>query len=213
VTFRLHPVQAGAQTWTVRSGDVRVLAALQQKLLDAAMSIESLQMRSDDEGFALDVRFASLPEVLREHEVRLREMCGALEVMESGEDVWQAQERLFAVECETVLKVTVLPTKIAAVLEGFAALKGAGEASAVCVADASGIVTVALTACAEHAAAIVEDLRSRVRGEGGMVVVLRGDVGLERWGGSPPAIAVMRAVKEEFDPLRLLNPGKFVGGI
>ena len=213
VTFRLHPVQANAQTWTVRSGDVRVLASLQQKLSVAAMSIESLQMRGEVEGFALDVRFASLPEVLIEHEGRLREMCGGLEVVEGAEDVWGARERLFAAECETVLKVTVLPSKMAAVLDGFAALKGVGGAQAECVADATGIVTVGLTACAEHAAAIVEDLRARLRADGGMVVVLRGDVSLDRWGGSPPAIAVMRAVKQEFDPGRLLNPGKFVGGI
>jgi glycolate oxidase FAD binding subunit len=38
-------------------------------------------------------------------------------------------------------------------------------------------------------------------------------VDIDRWGGSPPAIEVMRAVKREFDPDRLLNPGKFVGGI
>jgi glycolate oxidase FAD binding subunit len=213
VTFRLHPVQAETETWTVRSSDLKALAELQRRLLVAAMSIESLQMRSGDDGFALDVRFASLPEVLREHQGRLREMCGALQVVESGEDVWRERERMFSIACETVLKVTVLPTKIGAVLEGFAALKGVGEAGAECVADATGIVTVALTACAEHAAAIVADLRARVRGEGGMVVVLRGDEGMERWGGSPPAIAVMRAVKQEFDPLRLLNPGKFVGGI
>jgi glycolate oxidase FAD binding subunit len=213
VTFRLHPVQASAQTWTVRSSDVRVLAEVQQQLMLAAMSIESLQMRNDDEGFALDVRFASLPEVLVEHERRLREMCGALQVMECGDEVWLERERLFALPAQTVLKVTVLPTKMAALLEGFAALKGVGGASAVCVADATGIVTVALTACAEHAAAIIEDLRARLRGDGGMVVVLRGEAGVDRWGGSPPAIAVMRAIKQQFDPERLLNPGKFVGGI
>ncbi len=134
-------------------------------------------------------------------------------VVEGGEDVWRARERLFEVGCETVLKVTVLPTKIAAVLAGFAAFEGVGGSKAECVADAVGIVTVGLTACAEDAAAIVEDLRARLRADGGMVVVLRGDAGLERWGGSQPAIAVMRAVKQEFDPGRLLNPGKFVGGI
>jgi len=29
----------------------------------------------------------------------------------------------------------------------------------------------------------------------------------------PPALALMRALKQEFDPRRTLNPGRFVAGI
>ncbi len=216
VTFRLHPVQAQSETWTVRSENVQPLAALQQQLLGAAMSIESLQMRAEDDGFALDVRFASLPEVLREHEERLRKLCGPLALSTSHGDVWSAREALFDNSEATILKVTALPSKMSAILQGFQSLNATGS-SAVCVADAVGIITVALTASPAQSATIIDDLRARLRSDGGMVVVLRassnspGDV--DRWGGSPPAIEVMRAVKREFDPDRLLNPGKFVGGI
>jgi glycolate oxidase FAD binding subunit len=33
------------------------------------------------------------------------------------------------------------------------------------------------------------------------------------WGTPPPAFALMRALKERFDPDRRLNPGGFVGGL
>lgn len=216
VTFRLHPAQAHSETWTVRSQDVQPLATLQQQLLGAAMSIESLQMRNEDDGFALDVRFASLPEVLREHEERLRKLCGPLAVSTSPDDVWQVREGLFDKPDATVLKVTALPSKMSAILQGFQSLNAAGS-GAVCVADAVGIITVALIAPPEQSAGIIDDLRARLRSDGGMVVILSAGsnlpVDIDRWGGSPPAIEVMRAVKREFDPDRLLNPGKFVGGI
>jgi len=216
VTFRLHPVQAHSETWAVRSDAAQPLAALQQQLLGAAMSIESLQMRTEDDGFALDVRFASLPEVLREHEERLRKLCGPLALSTSANDVWQARETLFDKPDATILKVTALPSKMSPILQGFQSLNSTGN-NAICVADAVGIITVALATPPAQSATIIDDLRARLRGDGGMVVILRagsnlpGDV--DRWGGSPPAIEVMRAVKREFDPDRLLNPGKFVGGI
>jgi glycolate oxidase FAD binding subunit len=215
-TFRLHPVHPHSETWTIRSGDVHSLASLQQKLFAAAMSIESLQMRNDDEGFALDVRFASLPEVLREHEQRLRQLCGALVLSKAEDDVWLARESLFENPDATILKITALPSKMSAILQGFQSLS-ANRINAACVADAVGIVTVALIAPPAQNAAVIDDLRARLRGDGGMVVILRPSSNLsediDRWGGSPPAIEVMRAVKREFDPDRLLNPGKFVGGI
>ena len=35
----------------------------------------------------------------------------------------------------------------------------------------------------------------------------------DAWGTPPPAFALMRALKERFDPQRRLNPGGFVGGL
>lgn len=37
--------------------------------------------------------------------------------------------------------------------------------------------------------------------------------GMDIWGATPETIDVMRALKEQFDPARILNPGRFVGGI
>jgi glycolate oxidase FAD binding subunit len=47
------------------------------------------------------------------------------------------------------------------------------------------------------------------------VVVLAADPALKRgidvWGRTPETIDVMRAIKHEFDPHRVLNPGRFAG--
>jgi glycolate dehydrogenase FAD-binding subunit len=61
-------------------------------------------------------------------------------------------------------------------------------------------------------------LRDAVADVGGGVVVERASrtlrERLDPWGPVPaPALAVMRAIKTEFDPLGILNPGRFVAGL
>jgi glycolate oxidase FAD binding subunit len=36
---------------------------------------------------------------------------------------------------------------------------------------------------------------------------------IDVWGAPPPTLALMRAIKNQFDPKAVLNPGRFVGGI
>jgi glycolate oxidase FAD binding subunit len=37
--------------------------------------------------------------------------------------------------------------------------------------------------------------------------------GYDAWGEVGPALAIMKRIKERFDPKGVLNPGRFVGGI
>jgi len=37
--------------------------------------------------------------------------------------------------------------------------------------------------------------------------------GIDVWGPDPPTLSLMRAIKRQFDPQGLLNPGRFLGGI
>jgi glycolate oxidase FAD binding subunit len=57
-----------------------------------------------------------------------------------------------------------------------------------------------------------------VAGDGGSVVIERGPAALrariDPWGPVPaPALRLMRALKQEFDPERTLNPGRFVASL
>jgi len=67
-------------------------------------------------------------------------------------------------------------------------------------------------------ARLVERLREAVADHDGGVVIERGGRGLrariDPWGFvTPAALALMRALKERFDPTGTLNRGRFVGGI
>ena len=64
----------------------------------------------------------------------------------------------------------------------------------------------------------MERLRAAVAPAGGSVTVQRAPRGVrlavDPWGPvEPSAFALMRALKEEFDARRVLNPGRFVGGL
>ncbi len=37
--------------------------------------------------------------------------------------------------------------------------------------------------------------------------------GIDVWGPAPPSLALMRTIKQQFDPQRILNPGRFIAGI
>jgi glycolate oxidase FAD binding subunit len=65
---------------------------------------------------------------------------------------------------------------------------------------------------------LVAPLREALAAEGGSLVVERAPLDLKRaadvWGPLPEtALAVMKRLKAEFDPRRVLNPGRFVGGL
>lgn len=77
-----------------------------------------------------------------------------------------------------------------------------------------GVLEAALPAIDPPA---LDALRAEVAAHGGTVVVLEAPAeikaGLDVWGPVGDALAVMRRVKEQFDPGRRLAPGRFVGGI
>ena len=215
-TFRLHPVQQYLATHTVRAEDIVPLANLMAAVLTAGLSVEGMQLRTEAGAFALDVQLASLPEVLVEQEERLRLLAGEL-AMEAGvADTWRHREQLFSNSHAMVLKITALPTKLAALVAGFGQLDQEPHHTVSCVADPVGIVTAAVTAPAQTLAVIVEDLRARLAASGGAVVVLQqGELpdAVDPWGEAPAAIEVMREVKRQFDPKRMFSPGRVVGGI
>jgi glycolate oxidase FAD binding subunit len=69
----------------------------------------------------------------------------------------------------------------------------------------------------ERLARFVSDARERLTARQGGLVVVEAPPELKRavdvWGPPGDAIGLMRRVKRQFDPDRLLSPGRFVGGI
>lgn len=219
-TFRLHGLQPHTKAFTIESPEIAPLADLMSAVLKHGLSAERMQLRNGSLAFALDVELASLPEVLVAQETKLHDLAGPLSMATAAPDVFAARDRLFEHRGATTLKVTALPTKLAALVAGFAQLNALPDHTCFCVADPVGIVTAQIVIANEYGpkllTELVADLRERLMSTGGTVTVLEGGAlpfEVDPWGPPPAAISVMRAIKQEFDPERLLNPGIFVGGI
>ena len=69
----------------------------------------------------------------------------------------------------------------------------------------------------DRVAAAISRIRDLSRQLGGSTVVehcpLSVKRGIDVWGETTDAVEIMRRIKEKFDPARVLNPGRFVGGI
>ena len=61
-----------------------------------------------------------------------------------------------------------------------------------------------------------ERVAAETRGAGNVVISAMPDAArgtVDAWGPPPPSFALMRAMKHNFDPHGLCNPGRFIGGL
>jgi len=112
-----------------------------------------------------------------------------------------------------VLRVSVLPADVGSAMMR---LRELGGELPVLAHVANGVVRARLDD-PELAPRIVPRFRAEVASRGGFVVVERAHpevkVGLDVWGDPGEGAALMRRVKDAFDPRGLFAPGRFVGGI
>jgi len=234
LTLRLHPMPDREGTWLVMLPSAPATQAFIALVLDSTLepmrfellnepALQASSAPSAPVGVAVSI--GSVEGAVREQGARLEELArragGRATAVE--EDFWDRCDRAFAkAEGEVVLQVGVLPSRIAETLEAIAAGQAdlrSGATPMVTGCAASGSIRVVLTgADMEDAAAFVTHLRDAVRGFDGSVVVQAGPrelrTALDPWGPvEPTAFELMRRLRDEFDPRRVLNPGRFVGGL
>jgi glycolate oxidase FAD binding subunit len=80
-----------------------------------------------------------------------------------------------------------------------------------------GVLLVRIGGDVERQTRMLAGLRERLPAPTGSVVLVRGSDDLKSrvdpWGPLGDGLGVMRAIKRQFDPLKILNPGRGPGGL
>jgi len=186
-TFRLHPLPKHTHTVTAAVPDLGAMQQLLNKILDAQLVPAAVQVRVGAGAPQIDVLFEGTEEGIYAQIDRLREMTP---FTENDAEVFQ--------RLDAGAKISVLPARIAETLEGL---------DGYAVVEATGIGWVQ----SPH----LPQMREKIEGMGGSLVLLRPITGLDAWGNTAggDALPLMHAIKQRFDPRGILNPGVFVGGI
>lgn len=204
--FRLHPLPAHTLTLKISCESLGEAQALLLAIQDSQLAHSALQLRVDDEEgdvARLDILFEGTQAGIAAQRAVLEQIAGSAAVDQAAAEVWGARQRLWPVPKDAaVAKISVLPSELAWTCELVRSVAGEDWTIA---AYGTGIGYVRLRkGCALARKALEERGRS---------LVMLSEAALEAWGEPGDALAVMRALKHEFDPSGTLNPGRFVGGI
>ena len=214
VTFRLHPVSQHTETFTIAAAAAAPLAAVLKGIAQSYLLADALQLRGDGGGFHLDMQLSSHPDARHTEALRSMTHAAGLGLGSNSDSVWKASESLVSRRDRLLLKATMPSTDVSAFTQEV--VEKGGE----CVAQSFGIMYASFPAD-ELSFKLAEEFRYHVGLQGGTTFLLMrtpSAINAETWGFAakgelPNALPLMREIKRRFDPNRVLNPGRFFGGI
>jgi glycolate oxidase FAD binding subunit len=227
--FRLHPLPRNILSFTFEAQNLADANRLLLAIQDSKLAHTGLQIRSAAETSpAVDIRFDGTEAGLAAQTETLRKLAGPAKETESSNKVWQARQDLFDGTASlnrnatgpipaAIAKFSVLPTDIAAICEQVRDLARFAGVDWRAVVQGTGLGWVRLEAhnpLAIHQ--MLQALRSELERIGGSLVVSYRPPetpALDAWGNCGDILPLMLSIKEQFDPRKTLNPGRFVGGI
>ena len=204
-TFRLHPLPEISQTVVVSGLSPAEVVAMVSRVRAAQLEPVAAAALRRPSGYDLALCFEGFGKGVEQQLGNLRHLAPAAR---ATEDAWARHDEV-RMGGPLRIKVAALPSQLPDVDRLVAPLGlrfawyptlGLGFAS-----GASG----------EHAAGLIADARAELTRRGGSLVVQAAPSTLrvDPWGPPPPAFPLFERLKQNFDPDRRLNPGRFVGGL
>jgi glycolate oxidase FAD binding subunit len=212
VVMRLHPRPAATMTAAGRADDPRVLAEAASAVAHSPFGPDCLDVCWAEGVGEVLARFAgAAPDAGAEEVAELMQQAG-LETRLEGDDeaLWDRQRRRQRSPDGTVVRVSALASELPKVVRS-------AEVVGASLVGRAGLGLSWLTLAGGEGSEVVpsiEELRRRLHPFPCVVLDAPQDVRekVDPWGDAS-AMALMRRVKDRFDPLGVCNPGIFVGGI
>jgi glycolate oxidase FAD binding subunit len=223
-TLRVAPSPRAESTVAATAESARAAAKLILRARDAGLAVRGAELLSPAASFAVGGDHAWMAlfrlgggdaAVLRSaKELRVLAAAAGGVPREADMGLWDRWRAAFA-PTGLSLRASVAPSQVGEAVEVLDR-RFAGASSRVSATVAAGMILARLQPTATtRAVALVERARETVGRFGGFVVVDAAPATYKRehdvFGSARPDFALMRRLKEEFDPKRILSPGRFVG--
>ena len=228
LTLRLTPFPEAEATLVV-SGSLLQLAEFSGEILDSVLLPSAIVLwksktgsssEAPQSGWQMAVRAEGFAEHVGRHLRDLQLMAERLGLSTAAYSD-TAHEKLWAGICdfpllghELVFRVMVPRSAVADLLNGVEDWDSTDSSLAIIADIAAGAIWIGSNQT-KLAAARFAQLRSKAAQHKGHVVLVDAPADLKRnldiWGPAPAAFFLMRRIKQQFDPQRLMNPGRFVG--
>jgi glycolate oxidase FAD binding subunit len=212
VTFKVSPLPVSTCNIFMNSEDLGTLTSLARDIANSQLPVQGLAIIfRPTPVMALQVRLAAGQSAVERAAAEIHAMSDTFGVshVEGTDYAWSSAVRTPYV-VSSAARGSAIPSKLPNLLHD------CWELSDIAVAyPSAGVVHLALKEATN--AAELTSLRKRFVDAGGALVIERGPLALRRtvgvWGEPRGDFALMQRLKAELDPGRVLNPGRFVGGI
>jgi glycolate oxidase FAD binding subunit len=218
VTFRVYPLPSNTGT-VILTGSINWLAQVAKILLASTLTPISVDVLSTAFSRHLEisntpslvVKFATIPESIAEQSAQLLSIAKGLGLKggswqgEQAEQLWSGIQTGIWGDAPIGCKLGVRST---AAVDTIELLDRSTEN------NAKGVIHLSsgIGACALNDAKCITPLRSHCEAAGGFLSVLQAPEAVKQkidvWGYRGNAVPLMREIKQQFDPLDLLNPGR-----
>lgn len=216
--FRVHPLPHTARTLSFSAQNLQTIQQQVLSIQDAKLAHTALQIRCVSGGQpTADILFEATEAGINAQESQLRNLLVSTRAEQAAESIWLARQELWSTaDSAAIAKISILPAGITKTAGDLAQIADSQKLQWQMIVQATGVGTLRLDGEPDRLSAAVEELRAKVEGQGGSLVILhrpKALTALDAWGNPGDALPLMRAVKQQLDPKCTLNPGRFVGGI
>jgi glycolate oxidase FAD binding subunit len=210
--FKVSPLPARVANVTIK-GDFGALISNYRQIAAARLSVKAMVLSREAVGrdWRLQVRLGGGAAAVERSLRDLESLAGTAPEVDGPKIDLEAT--LLLANAEVVVRAGVVPSTLPELLQRLA------EAGATVYGlPAPGSAVAAWRRSSEIDSAGLQELRRQATDAGkGALVIEKAPPelkrGLDVWGPARPDFWLMRALKDQFDPHHILNPGRYLGGI